>query len=49
MEFKGPLPCPQEPFTGPHPDPGNPVHVIIPYLFKIHSNIILLPTPNLDH
>jgi hypothetical protein len=22
----------------------NPVHIILPYLFKIHFNIILLPT-----
>jgi hypothetical protein len=41
MESGGPLPCSQEPSTGPYPEPdqSNPYHSI---LSKIHFNVVIL-------
>jgi len=38
------LPLSQEPATGPYLEPDNPLHILTPYSFKIHFNIII-PTP----
>jgi hypothetical protein len=48
MEPEGSLPCSQEPFTGPYPQPdkSNPHH---PILSKIHFNIVHPPTSWFSH
>jgi hypothetical protein len=42
MEPEGSISCPQEPSTGPYPEPyqSNPLHSIPSYISKIHFNIV---------
>jgi hypothetical protein len=42
MEPESSLPCSQDPFTGPYPEPDQsiPSHPILSYLSKIHFNIV---------
>jgi len=44
MEPESSSPCSEQIATGSYPEHVNPVQNLPPYLFKIHSNIILPPT-----
>jgi hypothetical protein len=44
MELEDSLPCPQEPSTGPYPEPYQSVHNTPLSLSKNHFNIIHLAT-----
>jgi len=45
MESEGSLPCSQDPPTGLCPEPDEFSPQFSPYFPKVHSNIILPPTP----
>jgi hypothetical protein len=45
MEPEASLPCSQEPVTDPILSQINLVHILAHYVLKIHSDIILPPTP----
>jgi len=46
VESEGSLPCSKQAATGPYPEPDeSSPHLPTPFLFKIHSNIILPFTP----
>jgi hypothetical protein len=44
MEPEGSLLCSQQPITGPYTKSFFRVHILAPYFFKIHFNIVLQST-----